>query len=123
VTRTTRSTTFPTRRSSDLEPDAPRRGQRRPRGRPEWREQPQQERERRSVLLILSGATGAPPQSRPRTRAKGRLQGATMIIVSVLYPNVPKARFDVDYYTRKHMPIVLQRLGTPLQRVVVVQGI
>src|SRR5205823_7032449 len=33
-------------------------------------------RERRSVLLILSGATGAPPQSRPRTRAKGRPLGS-----------------------------------------------
>ena len=46
-----------------------------------------------------------------------------MIIVSVLYPNGPKARFDVDYYTRKHMPMVQQRLGTPLRRVVVEQGI
>ncbi len=46
-----------------------------------------------------------------------------MIIVSVLYPNGPKARFDIDYYTRKHMPMVQQRLGTPLRRVVVEQGI
>ena len=46
-----------------------------------------------------------------------------MIIVSVLYPNGPKARFDIDYYTRKHMPMVQERLGTPLRRVVVEQGI
>jgi uncharacterized protein (TIGR02118 family) len=46
-----------------------------------------------------------------------------MIIVSVLYPNGPAARFDFDYYVRTHMPMVQQRLGTALRRVVVEQGI
>ncbi len=46
-----------------------------------------------------------------------------MIIVSVLYPNGPQARFDIDYYTRRHIPMVQQRLGAALRRVVVEQGV
>lgn len=46
-----------------------------------------------------------------------------MIVVSVLYPNGPKARFDIDYYTRTHMPMVQQRLGAPLRRMAVEHGI
>ncbi len=46
-----------------------------------------------------------------------------MIVVSVLYPNGPKARFDIDYYTRTHMPMVQQRLGAPLRRMAVEHGL
>lgn len=34
-----------------------------------------------------------------------------MIKVSVLYPNLPGARFDHAYYRDKHMPLVKQRMG------------
>lgn len=33
-----------------------------------------------------------------------------MVCISVLYPNTPGKRFDHDYYARKHMPMVLDRL-------------
>ncbi len=46
-----------------------------------------------------------------------------MIVVSVLYPNGPQARFDIDYYTRTHMPMVQQRLGAPLRRMAVEHGL
>jgi uncharacterized protein (TIGR02118 family) len=46
-----------------------------------------------------------------------------MIIVSVLYPNGPNARFDIDYYTRTHMPMVQQRLGARLRRMAVEHGL
>lgn len=46
-----------------------------------------------------------------------------MIVVSVLYPNEPKARFDIDYYTRTHMPMVQKRLGAPLRRMAVEHGL
>jgi uncharacterized protein (TIGR02118 family) len=46
-----------------------------------------------------------------------------MIKVSVLYPNGPGSKFDLDYYCRRHMPMVQQRLGAPLQRIAVEHGI
>jgi uncharacterized protein (TIGR02118 family) len=35
-----------------------------------------------------------------------------MIKVSVLYPNSPGARFDMAYYTTKHMPMVQKKVST-----------
>ena len=46
-----------------------------------------------------------------------------MIIVSVLYPNGPGSKFDLDYYLKRHMPMVQQRLGAPLKRVAVERGL
>lgn len=46
-----------------------------------------------------------------------------MIVVSVLYPNGPKARFDIAYYTGKHMPMVQKRLGGPLRRMAIEHGL
>jgi uncharacterized protein (TIGR02118 family) len=46
-----------------------------------------------------------------------------VIKVSVLYPNGPGSRFDLDYYCRVHMPMVQRLLGTPLQRIAVEYGL
>ncbi len=35
-----------------------------------------------------------------------------MIRVSVMYPNSPGARFDMAYYTSKHMPMVQKKVTT-----------
>jgi len=35
-----------------------------------------------------------------------------MILVSVLYPGDEGSRFDTDYYTRTHIPLVKQRWGS-----------
>ena len=34
-----------------------------------------------------------------------------MIRLSVMYPHGSDSRFDMDYYTQKHMPLVRDRLG------------
>ena len=46
-----------------------------------------------------------------------------MIIVSVLYPNAPGCKFDLDYYLQRHVPMVQQRLGAALKRVAVERGL
>jgi len=46
-----------------------------------------------------------------------------MIKVSVLYPHKDDAKFNMDYYLTKHIPLVRQRLGTALKGVSVDQGI
>ena len=45
-----------------------------------------------------------------------------MIKVSVLYPNSPGAKFDMAYYTTKHMPMV-QRLVTTCKGIAAEQGL
>jgi uncharacterized protein (TIGR02118 family) len=45
-----------------------------------------------------------------------------MIKVSVFYPNSPGSRFDMTYYTSKHMPMVQTKLGKACKRVEVDLG-
>ena len=35
-----------------------------------------------------------------------------MIKVSVFYPNSPGAKFDMNYYTTQHMPMVQQKIAS-----------
>jgi uncharacterized protein (TIGR02118 family) len=44
-----------------------------------------------------------------------------MIKVSVLYPNAPGARFDMNYYVQKHMPMVREKCG-PQCRSIAAEG-
>jgi uncharacterized protein (TIGR02118 family) len=46
-----------------------------------------------------------------------------MVKVSVLYPNAADARFDMDYYLTRHMPMVKQKLGAACKGMAVEQGI
>ena len=46
-----------------------------------------------------------------------------MIKVSVLYPNKPGAKFDMDYYCNSHMPLVSSKLGAALKGMEVHQGL
>jgi uncharacterized protein (TIGR02118 family) len=46
-----------------------------------------------------------------------------MIKVSVLYPNTEGSKFDIDYYCKKHIPMVQQKVGAALKSVDVEQGI
>jgi uncharacterized protein (TIGR02118 family) len=46
-----------------------------------------------------------------------------MIKVSVFYPNASGARFDADYYCKKHMPMVKEKLGAACKGIAVDLGI
>jgi uncharacterized protein (TIGR02118 family) len=46
-----------------------------------------------------------------------------MIKVSVMYPRHDGAKFDMDYYCAKHMPLVQQKLGAALRGLSVDAGL
>lgn len=46
-----------------------------------------------------------------------------MIKVSVLYPNKPGSKFDMEYYCNKHIPMVRERLGAACKSMAVEHGI
>lgn len=46
-----------------------------------------------------------------------------MIKISVFYPNSSGAKFDMNYYVSKHLPMVQKKLGAALKGVAAEQGI
>ncbi len=47
-----------------------------------------------------------------------------MIMVSVMYPNQAGSKFDMDYYTNTHLPLVAERWGPlGLKGATVVKGL
>jgi len=46
-----------------------------------------------------------------------------MIKVSVLYPQTSDTRFDMAYYTNRHIPMVREKLGSACKGVAVEQGL
>lgn len=46
-----------------------------------------------------------------------------MVKVTILYPNGSGKTFDMDYYSRKHMPLVAALLGDSLKRYEIDKGI
>ena len=46
-----------------------------------------------------------------------------MIKVSVLYPNKPGSRFDMNYYVAHHMPLAMRLLGKALRKTEVDAGL
>jgi uncharacterized protein (TIGR02118 family) len=46
-----------------------------------------------------------------------------MIKVSVLYPNKPGSRFDMEYYVNNHMPLAMRLLKNGLRKIEVDAGL
>jgi uncharacterized protein (TIGR02118 family) len=46
-----------------------------------------------------------------------------MIKVSVMYPAGEGAKFDMDYYCKRHMPMVQEKLGAACKSMAVEQGL
>ena len=37
-----------------------------------------------------------------------------MIVMTVMYPNKPDAKFDMEYYCNTHIPLVQEKVGDAL---------
>jgi uncharacterized protein (TIGR02118 family) len=48
---------------------------------------------------------------------------ASMIKLTVFYPYTDGAKFDMEYYRDRHMPMVQQRLGAACKGIAVEQGL
>ena len=46
-----------------------------------------------------------------------------MIQVAVQYPRTEGARFDMDYYVNKHIPMVSERCGDALKGATILEGL
>jgi uncharacterized protein (TIGR02118 family) len=46
-----------------------------------------------------------------------------MIKLSIVYPNKPGSRFDIDYYVATHMPLAIKLLKKNLRKTEVDQGL
>ena len=46
-----------------------------------------------------------------------------MVKVSVFYPNRKDAKFDIDYYCKRHMPMVKELVGSALKGISVDRGL
>lgn len=46
-----------------------------------------------------------------------------MIKVSVMYPNGDSSKFDMDYYLKSHIPMVLEKLGDACKNSAVEEGL
>ncbi len=46
-----------------------------------------------------------------------------MIKVTVLYPNEPAAKFDMEYYINRHMPMIRQKCAPECRRIAAESGL
>jgi len=46
-----------------------------------------------------------------------------MVKVSVMYPNLPGANFDHDYYRDRHLPLIQRRMGAALRYYAIDKGL
>jgi uncharacterized protein (TIGR02118 family) len=75
------------------------------------------------LVAIRYGLNTAPLRSSYRPTEYTGSQEKTMIKVTVMYANVPGARFDHDYYRNKHMPLVKSRMGDSCKHYSVDKGL
>lgn len=59
----------------------------------------------------------------PKTPAQNTQAKKGMIKVTILYPNGEGKKFDMDYYTHTHMPMVASLLGDSLKLFEIDKGI
>lgn len=77
---------------------------------------------RMSVLLVVLGVIGLMSYKATHTRSSG-FQTPGKFRVTILYPNGDDKTFDMDYYEKKHMPMVAGFIGGNLVRYEIDKGI
>ncbi|HEY3429313.1 MAG TPA: EthD family reductase [Cyclobacteriaceae bacterium] len=60
---------------------------------------------------------------RQKTQTENTQVKRGMIKVTILYPNGEGKKFDMDYYSSKHMPMIASLLGDSLKRYEIDKGI
>ncbi|MEO1013404.1 MAG: EthD family reductase [Bacteroidota bacterium] len=68
------------------------------------------------IMALLSSCGQATSMDDPRIK-KG------MVKVTILYPNGEGKTFDMDYYSKKHMPMLTRVLGDSLKLIKIDKGI
>ena len=68
------------------------------------------------LVTLLFGFQQKPPSEKTQLK-KG------MIKVTILYPNGDGTKFDMDYYSSKHMPMITSLLGDSLKLYEIDKGI
>ncbi|MEQ1677349.1 MAG: EthD family reductase [Chitinophagaceae bacterium] len=71
-------------------------------------------------LVVLAGLLFGFQQKTP---AENNQSKKGMIKVTILYPNGDGKKFDMDYYSNKHMPLVASLLGDSLKLYEIDKGI
>jgi uncharacterized protein (TIGR02118 family) len=77
---------------------------------------------RMSLLLFVLGVIGLMSYKTIHTRSSG-IQTPAKFRVTILYPNGDDKTFDMDYYEKKHMPMVAGFIGSNLVRYEIDKGI
>jgi uncharacterized protein (TIGR02118 family) len=71
-------------------------------------------------LVLLVGLLFAFQQKTPIEKTPTK---AGMIKVTILYPNGDGKKFDMDYYSKKHMPMIASLMGDSLKMFTIDKGI
>ncbi len=68
------------------------------------------------IVMLLASCQQTTPTDTPKSKKD-------MIKVTILYPNGEGKTFDMDYYSKKHMPMVARVLGDSLRFLSIDKGI
>jgi uncharacterized protein (TIGR02118 family) len=71
-------------------------------------------------LVILAGLLLGFQQKTPTENTQSKIG---MIKVTILYPNGEGNKFDMDYYSNKHMPMIANLMGESLKTFAIDKGI
>ncbi|MCB0488045.1 MAG: EthD family reductase [Cyclobacteriaceae bacterium] len=74
------------------------------------------------VIGTLVSCEPPQPESQPAQEQVSAIRKG-MIKVTIMYPSSDTSRFDMDYYSTKHMPMVARLLGDSLKTLGIDKGI
>lgn len=75
------------------------------------------------MLLVTVNAMAQVDASQQNKLAERQVVKKGMIKVTILYPNGEGKKFDMDYYTRKHFPLLKSLFGDALRATAIDKGV